>query len=35
MEFNNYNLYKNGLKKIKPLIHDLQVLGEYRKGKTY
>jgi prephenate dehydratase len=35
MEFDNYKFYRNGLKKIEPLIHDLQVLGEYQKGKTY
>lgn len=35
MEFNDYQYYKNGLIKIEPMIHDLQVLGEYQKGKTY
>jgi prephenate dehydratase len=35
MEFDNYNNYNNGLKKIKSHIYDLQILGEYQKGKTY
>ncbi len=35
MEFNNFYNYKNGLEKIKPFINDLQILGEYEKGKTF
>jgi prephenate dehydratase len=35
MEFTTYQFYQNGLKKIKPFVETLQILGEYEKGKTY
>lgn len=35
MEFNQYQAYQNGLKKIEPFINQLTILGEYQKGQTF
>lgn len=35
LEFNDYSEYLNAIEDIKPYIHELKILGEYKQGEKY